>query len=64
MRFQVTVRYGVRAQRYHMYALEAADARSALETAASMMPAEIAGEVDLIEIRVAVDPDARAYVGE
>jgi hypothetical protein len=64
MRFQVTVRHGARSQRYHTYAVEAADARSALEVAAELMPAEIAGEADLVELRVAVDPDARSYVGE
>ncbi len=64
MRFQVTVRYGARAQRYHTYALDADDARSALETAASLMPTEIAGNADLVEVRLAVDPDDRVYVGE
>lgn len=64
MRFQVTVRYGTRAQRYHTYALDAEDTRSALEVAASLMPPEIVGEADLVEVRVAVDPDARTYVGE
>lgn len=64
MRFQVTVRYGVRAQRYHTYAVEAGDARSALEAAASRMPDEVVGEADLVEVRVAVDPEARVYVGE
>jgi hypothetical protein len=64
MRFQVTVRYGGRRQRYHTYVVEAGDAREALGTAAENLPAEIATDVDLVELRIAVDPDRRAYVGE
>lgn len=62
MRFQVTVRYGGRSQRYHTYAVEAADAREALSAAAAEMPAEIAPQADLVELRVAVDPDRRAFL--
>ena len=61
MRYQITVRHGAQRQRYHMYVVEADDARTALEVAARQMPAEIVGEVDLIELRVAVDPEERAY---
>lgn len=64
MMYQVTVRYGTRHQRYHTYVVEAEDAGTALRTAAERMPAEIAGEVDLVELRVAVDPEERSYVGE
>jgi hypothetical protein len=64
MRFQVTVRYGGRRQRYHTYVVEAGDAREALGTAAENLPVEIATDVDLVELRIAVDPDRRAYVGE
>jgi hypothetical protein len=64
MRFQVTVRYGGRRQRYHTYVVEAGDAREALGTAAESLPVEIATDVDLVELRIAVDPDRRAYVGE
>jgi hypothetical protein len=64
MRYQVTVRYGGRRQRYHTYAVDAADAGAALEAAAERMPVEIRGEADLVELRAAVDPDARSYVGE
>jgi len=64
MVFQVTVRYGGRYQRYHTYQVSAADAREALEAAARAMPAEIAAEADLVEMRVAVDPDARKFMGE
>jgi len=64
MRFQVTVRHGAQRQRYHTYAVEAADARDALRLAADALPPEISREVDLVELRVAVDPDERSYVGE
>lgn len=64
MDFQITVRYGGRYQRYHTYPVSADDARQALEAAARDMPPEIAAEVDLVEMRVAVDPDARKFMGE
>ena len=64
MRYQVTVRYGGQRQRYHTYAVEAVDAGAALEAAAEQMPPEIRGDADLVELRAAVDPDARSYVGE
>jgi hypothetical protein len=64
MRYQVTVRYGGSRQRYHMYTVDAADAGAALEAAAADMPVEIRGNADLIELRAAVDPEARTYVGE
>jgi hypothetical protein len=63
MRYQVTVRYGGRRQRYHTYAVDATDAGAALEAAASQMPAEVRSDADLVELRAAVDPDARSYVG-
>jgi hypothetical protein len=62
MTFQITVRYGGRRQRYHTYSVEADDARRALEAAARDMPDAIAPEADLVELRIAVDPDAREYV--
>ena len=64
MRFQVTVRYGKTRQRYHTYELNVADARAALTAAAEQMPSEIIGEADLVELRVAADPDERAYLDE
>jgi hypothetical protein len=64
MEFQVTVRYGKRYQRYHTYQVSAADAREALEAAARAMPPEVAAEADLVEMRVAVDPDARKFMDE
>lgn len=64
MRFQITVRYGGRRQRYHTFVVEAPDASEALRTAADDMPDEIAPEADLVELRVAVDPEERTYLGE
>lgn len=64
MDFQITVRYGGRYQRYHTFQVTAAGAREALEAAARDMPAEIAAEADLVEMRVAVDPDDRKFMGE
>jgi len=63
MRYQVTVRYGGRRQRYHTYAVDATDAGTALEVAAAQMPAEIRADADLVELREAVDPETRSYVG-
>ena len=62
MYFDITVRYGGRQQRYHTFKVEADDARKALEAAAAALPEEIASAADLVELRVAVDPDARAYL--
>ncbi len=64
MRYQITVRYGHRAQRYHTYVVAAEDASAALTAAAKQMPPEIAREADLVELRIAVDPERRTYLGE
>jgi hypothetical protein len=64
MRYQVTVRYGAPRQRYHTYAVEADDAHAALGVAAEQMPVEVRSGADLVELRTAVDPDARAYLEE
>ena len=64
MRFQVTVRYGGRSQRYHTYEVDAEDAGQALAAASTAMPAEIAPEADLVELRISVDPERRAYVDD
>jgi hypothetical protein len=63
MDFQVTVRYGGRSQRYHTYVVQAPDARDALEEAARAMPDEVAADANLVELRVAVDPERREYLG-
>lgn len=62
--YQVTVRYGRRFQRYHTFTVEAADAAEALRLAADGVPDEIRGEADLVELREAVDPETRAYMGD
>lgn len=64
MRFQVTVRHGGARQRYHTFAVEAEDAGAALRVAADETPEEVARDADLVELRIAVDPDDRVYVGE
>lgn len=64
MNFQITVRYGSRRVRYHTYQVEASDVRAALNAAARDLPEEVAREADLVEVRVASDPEGRAYVGD
>jgi hypothetical protein len=58
--YQITVRYGRRYQRYHTFTVDAADVSAALREAAERIPPEVLPEADLAELRVAVDPDARA----
>jgi hypothetical protein len=43
--------------------VEAADARAALAAAAREMPDEVAAEADLVELRVAVRPEDRQFLG-
>jgi len=62
MDFQVTVRYGGRSQRYHTYVVQASSARDALAEAARAMPDSVAIDANLVELRVAVDPDRREYL--
>ncbi|MGB1656583.1 MAG: hypothetical protein ACPHQP_02085 [Longimicrobiales bacterium] len=64
MNYQITVRFGGRFQRYHTFTVSASDAATALRQAADEIPADIASDVDLVELRVAVDPDHRTYLGE
>lgn len=64
MKYRITVRYGGARQRYHTYVVAGDSAPEALRRAAEEMPSEIASDVDLVELRVAVDPDRRAYLGE
>ena len=64
MHFQVTVRYGGKYQRYHTFGVNAPDAAQALVAAASEIPPEIAPQTDLVELRIAVDPEQRTYVDE
>lgn len=62
MPYQITLRYGGRRQRYHTFVVEAEDAAEALRAAAEAIPAEIAADVDLVELRTAVDPEERQYL--
>lgn len=62
--YQVTVRYGRRYQRYHTFTVDAADVAGALREAGDRVPDEVRPEADLVELRVAVDPDRRSYLGE
>lgn len=64
MYFQITVRYGGRYQRYHTFGVEAEDAAAALRLGAEQMPPEIGAEADLVEVRIAVDPEKRTYLGD
>ena len=57
MEYQITVRYGKTAQRYHTFTVEAADVPVALRAAADQISAEVAQEADLVELRVAPDFD-------
>jgi hypothetical protein len=57
--YQITVRYGTRFQRYHTFTVDAPHVGEALRLASEGVPAEILPEADLVELRVAVDPDAR-----
>ena len=58
--YQITVRYGRRYQRYHTFTVDAGDVAAALRQAAENVPGDVLPEADLVELRVAVDPDARA----
>lgn len=62
--FQVTVRYGRDVLRYHTFTVEAEEAAAALAAAAAEIPAEIVESVDLVEVRVAVNPEGRRYLRE
>ena len=64
MHYQITVRYGGRHQRYHTLNVEADDAPAALRTTADEIPLDIAPHVDLVELRIAVDPERRSYLGQ
>jgi hypothetical protein len=58
--YQITVRYGRRYQRYHTFTVDAANVADALRLAADQVPPGLLPEADLVELREAVDPDARA----
>ncbi len=62
--YQVTVRYGNDRQRYHIFTVEAAGTVEALRKAAEELPDEVAVSGNLVELRAAVDPEGRSYLGE
>jgi hypothetical protein len=55
MHYHLTIRYGIKSQRYHTFSVEAADVPMALRATADQIPADITGEVDLVELRIAPD---------
>ena len=57
MNFQITLRYGKTGKRYHTLQVEAPTAVDALRLALDRIPAEIVDKIDLVELRVAPDPD-------
>lgn len=58
MNFQITVRHGAPAMRYHTQRVEADDLKGALVALATELPPEVLATGDLVEIRTAVDPDS------
>lgn len=64
MSFQITVRHGPGGHRYHTLRVDGVDMREALRRAADELPDAVAAHADLVEIRQAVDPEERAYLGE
>jgi hypothetical protein len=59
--YQITIRYGSRYQRYHTLTLPASDVADAMRQAADQIPQDVLPEADLVELRVAVDPDTRTF---
>lgn len=57
MKFQITVRHGRTRKSYLTLEAEAPDGAQALRAVADMIPGEVASEVDLVELRLAPDPD-------
>ena len=62
--YRITVRYGSRYQRYHTFGLEARDVAEALRLSSERIPETVLPEADLVEIRLAVDPDERGFMEE
>jgi hypothetical protein len=60
MLYQITVRYGGRRQRCHTYVVEGGDARDAPSAAADELPPDVAPDADLVEVRIAADPEGRS----
>lgn len=64
MHYRVTVRYGGESLRYHLDQVQADDLSEAMTAAARALPPEVVASADLVEIRPAVDPESRGYLGE
>lgn len=58
-RYRMAIRYGDVRQQYHVADLEASSLHDALRQAVDAIPEEVDRTADLVEIRLAVDPDAR-----
>jgi len=56
MHYRITARYG---HRYHLLSVEADHAADALRQAAELLPAELLPSIDLVELRIAVEPGDR-----
>jgi len=56
MHYRITARYG---HRYHLLSVEADDAADALRRAADLLPANLLPTIDLVELRIAVEPEDR-----
>lgn len=64
-RFQITVRHGSRAKRYHVVQIDAAHMAEALVKAGESLPPDIRDTADLAEVRPAPDPEAeRPFMGD
>lgn len=63
MEFQVTVRLGDQYD-YRTFRVQGGDVAEALRAAADALSSDVAARADLVELRVAADPDEREYVGE
>jgi len=59
MNFQVTIRHGRTTQRYLTLEVQAPDAAAALRAVADMIPEDVSPHADLVELRIAPDPDDR-----
>lgn len=64
MKFQVTVRHGAPAMRYHTQTLEAADLAGILDALPAALPPQVVASGDLVEIRTAVDPESERPYSE
>lgn len=61
--FTATIRHGAR-HRYHTETFAADDLEGALRSLPERLPADVLASGDLVELREAVDPEERTYLGE